>query len=192
MATFDSTGTSRFRTPSEGVPSLNELRQELLCHQGDSWDEYEGRIEDLIAAEIVRVDQLPGQPGRPKTVCRYGPDGELTRSKWQSQQPGGMTVKLLTKKSARVTLAVSGQERERRALDADRRSREATAVMVELMLARARRDMALADHQLAAKCRVELSASIREHEEKLRELGKIVRPKESHLRLVHSTARGTS
>lgn len=192
MATSDRTGTLRLRAPIDGAVSVNELREALLADRTDSWDRYEGRFEDLIAAELVRLDQLPGKPGRPKTACRYGPDGEQTRSKRQSGLPGGMTVKLTTKKRAMVYLAVSEQERERRALDADRRCREATAFSAELMLEDARRDMALADHQLATKCRAKLAASIREYEEKLRELGKILQPNESHLRLVHGAARGAT
>lgn len=35
------------------------------------WDTYSGTAEDLIAAGVVRLDQVPGQPGRPKTAATY-------------------------------------------------------------------------------------------------------------------------
>ncbi len=40
-----------------------------------STDEYVGTADALVAAGVCRQDQLPGQPGRGKTMCTYFPDG---------------------------------------------------------------------------------------------------------------------
>lgn len=38
-------------------------------------DEYVGTAAALVAAGVCREDQLPGKPGRGKTMCTYFPDG---------------------------------------------------------------------------------------------------------------------
>lgn len=36
---------------------------------------YRGTAEALVAAGVVEQSQLPGQPGNPKTMCTFTPDG---------------------------------------------------------------------------------------------------------------------
>jgi hypothetical protein len=43
--------------------------------EGSDFDGFEGCASDLIAAGLVRLDQLPGQPGRPTTSVTYDADG---------------------------------------------------------------------------------------------------------------------
>ena len=40
-------------------------------------DEYTGTVDALLAAGVVRADQLPGAPGNGRTMVSFHPDGRL-------------------------------------------------------------------------------------------------------------------
>lgn len=196
MATADSTGTLCQLSRSGSSRSPDEIRRALLVAESYEWDRYEGRLEDFIAAGLFRGDELPGQPGRRKTVCHYGPDGMPVISKWRARRPGGRSIQLTSKNKAIAYLAISDDEKEHRVHEIERRRAQATAVkeqqLIEMMLEIAQQDIALPDHQLAAKYRDQLKARIREHEQDLQALRLLTKPKSPKLKLVHCATKGVS
>lgn len=90
------------------------LRQSLLKISNPKWDLYEGSLDEIVRAGLAHEHELPGQPGRPKTSCRYGPDGHITTSKNLSGEPGGRSIRLTSRKRAVVYVAKTRSEREAR------------------------------------------------------------------------------
>lgn len=88
------------------------LRQSLLKISDPKWDLYEGSLDEIVRAGLAQEHELPGQPGRPKTSCRYGPDGHFTTSKNLSGEPGGRSIRLTSRKRAVVYVATTRSERE--------------------------------------------------------------------------------
>lgn len=90
-------------------------------------DEVVGTAAELVGAGLVRLDELPGQPGRNKTMCTYHGDVQLPRG---SQVAKGQTSALAGyrqisrrgKDRYRVLLDVGDAEAARR--DAQRRAEE--------------------------------------------------------------------
>lgn len=196
MATADSTGTLCHLSKSDSSRSPDDIRRALLVDQAYEWDRYEGRLEDFIAAGLFRGDELPGQPGRRKTACHYGPDGMPVISKWRARHPGGRSIQLTSKNRAIAYVAISDHEKEHRAREVNRRHAQATAVreqqLIEMMLEVARQDIALPDHQLASKYRAQLQVRIREHEQDLQALRLVTKPKSPNLKLVHCSTKDVS
>lgn len=78
---------------------------------------YQGTAEALIAAGLVRFDQLPGQPGRGKTVATYLPDGTMLpirNNRSSSSEPGLVTIHKASARQYRVSVCVDEAEHERR------------------------------------------------------------------------------
>lgn len=90
----------------------------MRCERG--WfDEYVGRAEDLAAAGLVRVNQLPGQPGMRKMRVTIFPDGTLpsgapTVAHHQSRMPGARWIERASASSYRVCFRLPDEEVERR------------------------------------------------------------------------------
>lgn len=196
MANADSTGTLCQLPKNASSRSPDEIRRALLVDQAYEWDRYEGRLDDFIAAGLFRGDELPGQPGRRKTVCHYGSDGMPVISKWLARHPGGRSIQLTSKNRAMAYIAISDQEKEHRALEIEKRRTQKTAEqdlqLIEMMLETARQDIALSDHQLASKYREKLKARIQEHEQDLQALRRISKPRTPNLKLVHCADKDVS
>jgi hypothetical protein len=79
-------------------------------------DEYVGTAQALVAAGLVRLDQLPGTAGLPKTIVRIRPDGahvtgalhankreaRLPGAKWVERRGHRFSVTVLLSDEARV------------------------------------------------------------------------------------------
>lgn len=82
-------------------------------------DIYTGTAESLIAAGLVRRDQLPGQPGMRKTIVTILPDGSLpkgapTANCREAREPGAKIIKKKSKTAYEVFVIVPEQEQGRR------------------------------------------------------------------------------
>lgn len=100
------------------------VRVDTSCWWSNS---YQGTAEALVAAGLVRFDQLPGQPGRGKTIARYLPDGTMlptrTRPSLASEfHPGFVRIFKVSARQYRVDINVDEAEQKRRsaARDAER------------------------------------------------------------------------
>lgn len=95
---------------------------------------YRGTAEALIAAGLVRLDQLPGQPGRGRTTTAYFADGTMSTLGRGRKPPDGPGCMLIRKTSARrysVYIDADEAEIERRRVQYEkgrqRRQQEHTA-----------------------------------------------------------------
>ena len=91
-----------------------------LKKSGFTWfDEYIGSADDLAAAGLVRIDQLPGKPGMRKKRVTIFPDGTLpsgalTANHREARLPGTRWIERVSVASYRVCIVVSQDERTRR------------------------------------------------------------------------------
>lgn len=96
-------------------------------------DDFKGTAEDLVAAGIVEMHQLPGQPGRGKTRVSYKPDGTAIEkgSKRHGDKAGFKSVTRAGKTRYIVSVNVARDEGERRLelrnsqINGNQRAREA-------------------------------------------------------------------
>ena len=91
------------------------VRKRLLRYA----DEYVGSPEDLAAAGLVRLDQLPGQPGMRKFRVTILPDGSLptgapTARNRGARLPGARSIERASASSYSVAVNVTAEETERR------------------------------------------------------------------------------
>jgi hypothetical protein len=78
-------------------------------------DEYVGTGPAMVACGLIRLDQLPGQPGRGSMRCTYGPDGAPRTRGQSSPSPAG--TKAITRRGASsfvLEIQVSDEEDSRR------------------------------------------------------------------------------
>lgn len=78
---------------------------------------YQGTAEALVAAGLVRLDQLPGQPGRGKTVAAYLPDGTMLpirHNRSASSEPGLMSIRRSSTRQYQLSICVDEAEQTRR------------------------------------------------------------------------------
>lgn len=84
----------------------------------DWCDRYVGTPTALAAAGLVRLDQLPGQPGMRKTRVTILPDGTpqkgATSNYSEAKMPGAKRIKWNSKHALMVTIHVSHEEDQRR------------------------------------------------------------------------------
>lgn len=98
------------QAPTLFAPGVKRLADYLLCNR------YTGSAEALVACGLVRLDQLPGQPGNGKVRCTYDPAGRRVPQgrPTGSHDPGRMTVERVTATRFRVDVNVSYDEQELR------------------------------------------------------------------------------
>lgn len=104
-------------------------RTDLRKWEGWNFDGYEGTAEQLIATGLIRNDQLPGQPDRPKTTTYFAPDGEpIPYSSSLRNEPRAVHIRKTSTRRFLAYINVSAEEVERRAgLTRDRRKAEGEA-----------------------------------------------------------------
>lgn len=74
-------------------------------------DLYRGRAEAVIAAGLVRADQLPGAPGLRKTsACFYADGSVMTERQWDQSHEGAKSVSRKGKYQVHVYVYVSSEE----------------------------------------------------------------------------------
>jgi len=97
------------------APTANGLKRREY-----TWfDEYIGTAEALASAGLVRIDQLPGQPGMRKVRVTILPDGSLpsggpTANNRQARLPGARWIERASASSYRVNIVVTEDEKARR------------------------------------------------------------------------------
>lgn len=80
-------------------------------------DEYTGTAEQLVAAGIVRDDELPGRPGNGITMMTFGADGARIKKGNSSSASGMAGYRQIRKCSRRlftVCRSVGSEEADRR------------------------------------------------------------------------------
>jgi hypothetical protein len=88
-----------------------------------SYDEYVGSGADLIAAGIVKPEQLPGQPGNGKICTTFYKGVRVMRRSRCPGDEGYLRITRANEKSQRFTVrtGLSDEERDRRSAEQDRR-----------------------------------------------------------------------
>ncbi|MCK9382134.1 MAG: hypothetical protein M0P95_13870 [Sulfuritalea sp.] len=91
-------------------------------------DEYVGTAVALNNAGLVRLEQLPGQPGMRKTNVTIFPDGTIptgaSASFSEAKQPGAKSIKRASKNTYMVSAFVSDDEHQRRDCERQRKDSE--------------------------------------------------------------------
>lgn len=91
----------------------------------DWYDEYVGTPTALAAAGLVRLDQLPGQPGMRKTTVTIYPDGTLPSGpKTVSREPGAKQISRASKNTYNVSVRIETEEEQRRDTECRRKENE--------------------------------------------------------------------
>lgn len=93
-----------------------------VLSQENTWsDDYLGTADALVAAGLIRLDQLPGQPGMRKVIVTLLPDGSPARAS-EAHEAGAKQISRASQGRYRVAVFVDDHERSRR-YDAYARSR---------------------------------------------------------------------
>jgi hypothetical protein len=116
--------------PGRKEPNLpaSQFARGVMKHADMSWaDEYIGTGEALAAAGLVRMDQLPGQPGMRKTRVVIFADGSIpsgapTVRHARSEEPGAKAIERASKTTYSVRVRLSEGEQEVR-VQAHKRAR---------------------------------------------------------------------
>jgi len=114
-AHVDFPGRSRW-----GAVQWNSYAPGVQLRTDCTWfDEYVGRPEALVAAGLVCLDQLPGQPGMRKVRVTIFADGTLPQgargvNDKRSREPGAKTIERASKTTYRVRVILPVDEQERR------------------------------------------------------------------------------
>ena len=82
-------------------------------------DDYVGTAEDLVAAGLIELTQLPGQPGMRKAVVTILPDGSVPTGSAKTKNrgindPGAKRIMRASKTTYLVSVLVESHERARR------------------------------------------------------------------------------
>lgn len=125
---------NRGREQEQWVDCVPGVRK---CSGYHWFDEYVGTAEALAAAGLVRVDQLPGQPGMRKVTVTIFADGTLpmgpaTANHKRGEEPGTKRITRATKTTYRVSVVVSEAEKQRRLQGARQAERDHVARMFAL------------------------------------------------------------
>jgi hypothetical protein len=88
----------------------------VTCFKGGFWaDEYTGDRDSLVAACLVRHEDLPGQPGRGKTRVSFNRDGSLAvRGGERAEVRWRKVIHLVGKNRFRVEIPIDDAEHEAR------------------------------------------------------------------------------
>ena len=100
-------------------------RAPLKSWEGYRFNAYEGTAEQLVGAGVARFDQLPGQPGMPKTAVYFSSSGERI-SRQDGRGPGDVHITRTSTRRFIVYVGITQEEEDRRAKIAER-AREAKA-----------------------------------------------------------------
>lgn len=109
----------RFPGRSWPEPRWVEVSPGLKKSEGPWGDEFIGTPEALAAAGLVRVDQLPGQPGMRKVRVTIFPDGSVaggvpTANHREARMPGAKSIERASKTTYSVTVSIPEDERKKR------------------------------------------------------------------------------
>jgi len=79
-------------------------------------DDYAGTAEALAAAGLIRLDQLPGQPGMRKAIVTLLPDGSVPTGATAASidDPGAKRITRMSQTTYQVSVLVEAWERARR------------------------------------------------------------------------------
>lgn len=107
----------------EDHPRLRQKAQPYVPgvtkYEGTSYDEYCGSGEALAALGLVRLNQLPGQPGMRKMHVRILPDGSVlggppTANCAETRKPGAKKIERDGADTFRVRVNMSAEEEQQR------------------------------------------------------------------------------
>jgi hypothetical protein len=105
-------GVGGCRSPRRPVPPVTAVRRRPGGHDvGDAWY---GSADALVAAGLARVDELPGQPGRPKLSVAYRPAAGKQGARCWDRAPGYRCITRVGD-GFRIDVTASIEEQERRA-----------------------------------------------------------------------------
>ena len=119
----------------------------------DRWvwkDTYSGKIDDMVAAGIVRADRIPGAPGMAKTMFGIFPSGELAPARTYCHGiPGTKSVRRTGKRlTVSVTLSKDDELARETALQASREAKKQKEQDRILIMSNEERDAEIADHSM--------------------------------------------
>ena len=117
---YQQEGTFCARVSFPNLPQITGTHWEPAAHGVKvckrPWtDEYRGSAEDLAAAGLLRIDQLPGAPGMRKTRVTVLPDGSLpagarTANNHLASAPGARTIERVSASTCMVNVRVTDEE----------------------------------------------------------------------------------
>jgi hypothetical protein len=116
--------------PGRDMPEFITDFANGVTKQAYAWgDAFTGTAESLSAAGLVRLDQLPGQPGMRKVTVTILADGSLpkgapTANCREAREPGTTRITRKSKALYEVCLHVSDEEEQRRRDEHSRAERE--------------------------------------------------------------------
>lgn len=89
-------------------------------------DDYVGTAESLVASGLIRLDQLPGQPGMRKVRVTILPNGSLPTGApnaycSEAKAPGAKSIRRVSKSTYEVSIFVDEDEQTRRDIASTRR-----------------------------------------------------------------------
>lgn len=103
------------------------------CSTHSLFDEYIGTAEAIIAAGLVRADQLPGKPGMRKMRVTILPDGSVqmgaTSNCSETRNPGAKLIEASPQGTFRVIVRIQNDEANRRSEESNRANLEWEARM---------------------------------------------------------------
>lgn len=105
--------------PKRPYPELMPALPGIGKREHHRFDEFVGSAEALIAAGLVREEQLPGQPGMRKGRVTIFPDGTIpsgapTANHNEARLPGARCIERVGAQKYSVRINVPEEERERR------------------------------------------------------------------------------
>jgi hypothetical protein len=126
--------------PGRKEPKMpaSQFARGVMKHTDMSWgDEYIGTGEALAAAGLVRMDQLPGQPGMRKTRVVIFADGSIpsgapTVRHARSEEPGAKAIERASKTTYSVRVNLTNDEQAIRNRSLKRAQEEHKARMLAL------------------------------------------------------------
>lgn len=124
--------------PGRDRPAFVSVFAPSVKKEEFTWgDLYTGTALSLVAAGLVRYDQLPGQPGMRKTKVTILPDGSLptgapTANCREAHEPGAISIYKKSKTVFEVQVIVDHAEQARRRDEHSRAEREWEARMKSL------------------------------------------------------------
>jgi len=99
----------------------------IVCRRQFDADCFTGTAEDLVAAGLVRIDQLPGQPGNGSTTASFRGDGSRVRKGMfaECRAAGYLRIRKVSRRLISVERGVGEEEHRRRRQEwVDTRERE--------------------------------------------------------------------
>lgn len=87
---------------------------EAVKHECPGWDEWIGTPAALVEAGIVREDQIPGEPGRPKVMMTFHRGQRVTAGVCVERDETYVSIQRLSGRRLRVVVGLRADERARR------------------------------------------------------------------------------